>query len=321
MQFIHEDPEFSDLVSVVAGKRKLSRGLVEKDYWVTHVLWKLHDAGFDVWFKGGTSLSKGFGLIQRFSEDLDLKIEAGRVAGLPEVSNWKSEGTTATNQRKQFFATLKNLIEIPRSEIRFDDTVDTTWRSAGVQVHYESKFKSELAEVMRPYVLLEIGSARVTPSVDCLLGSFIHDELIESNALSRYFDNRPKKVRCVHPWVTLIEKLDAITRRFHAGAPADTFVRHYEDCAHIIAANDKLPPLEQAPGELAAEMLSLRQIRKIPEATDDAFALASRTDEVDRAYRAVASMFWGERVAIEECCSRIREWITENLVGAVRHAR
>jgi len=41
--------------------------MVEKDYWVTHTLWAIHEQGFEVWFKGGTSLWKGFGLIDRFS--------------------------------------------------------------------------------------------------------------------------------------------------------------------------------------------------------------------------------------------------------------
>jgi len=43
--------------------------------------------------QGRYSLSKGFALIERFSEDLDLKIEAGSVTALPGVSTWKSEGT------------------------------------------------------------------------------------------------------------------------------------------------------------------------------------------------------------------------------------
>ena len=43
---------------------------------MTHTLWALRAAGFEIWFKGGTSLSKGFALIERFSEDLDLKNRA-----------------------------------------------------------------------------------------------------------------------------------------------------------------------------------------------------------------------------------------------------
>jgi hypothetical protein len=111
--FIHEDSEFEDLLRIVAERRGLSLGLVEKDYWVTHALWALHAQGLDVWFKGGTSLSKGFGIIERFSEDLDLKIDPGRVEGLPLVSNWKSEGAKATKERRDFFDRLASLLVVP----------------------------------------------------------------------------------------------------------------------------------------------------------------------------------------------------------------
>ena len=64
---MHDDLEFDALLQIVANDRGLGVALVEKNYWVTHTLWALHAQGFDVWFKGGTSLSKGFGLIERFS--------------------------------------------------------------------------------------------------------------------------------------------------------------------------------------------------------------------------------------------------------------
>lgn len=78
--FVHEDPDFDDLLRIVGDQRRLSVGLVEKDYWVTHTLGAFLDQGFELWFKGGTSLSKGFGIIQRFSEDLDVRVDPGTVA-------------------------------------------------------------------------------------------------------------------------------------------------------------------------------------------------------------------------------------------------
>jgi len=49
---------------------------VEKDYWITLVLQRLSTSRFrdEAVFKGGTSLSKGYRLIDRFSEDVDLAI-------------------------------------------------------------------------------------------------------------------------------------------------------------------------------------------------------------------------------------------------------
>lgn len=49
--------------------------VVEKDYWIMHGLWGLQAQGFVFELKGGTSLSKGFGVIHRFSEDIDIRIE------------------------------------------------------------------------------------------------------------------------------------------------------------------------------------------------------------------------------------------------------
>jgi hypothetical protein len=89
VSFLHEDPEFGDLLRIVAAARRLAPGLVEKDYWVTHTLWSLQRMGLEIWFKGGTSLSKGFGLIERFSEDLDLQIEPGSASAPPAVSSWR----------------------------------------------------------------------------------------------------------------------------------------------------------------------------------------------------------------------------------------
>jgi predicted nucleotidyltransferase component of viral defense system len=90
LSFVHDDPEFDDLLRIVAEGRGLAVGLVEKDYWVTHVLWSLHELRLEVWFKGGTSLSKGFGLIERFSEDLDLKLEPGSAARTSRSSSRSS---------------------------------------------------------------------------------------------------------------------------------------------------------------------------------------------------------------------------------------
>ena len=113
MSFVHDDPEFDDLLQIVSRSRGLGAALVEKDYWVTHTLWALQAQGFEIWFKGGTSLSKGFGLIERFSEDLDLKLEPGIVSSLRAVTNWKSEGSRATAERKAHFDALASILLYP----------------------------------------------------------------------------------------------------------------------------------------------------------------------------------------------------------------
>ena len=86
LPFLHATPEFPLLLGVLAKQLELNPFLVEKDYWLMHCLWWLQQQGWSFQLKGGTSLSKGHQLIQRFSEDIDvhfdppaeLKVKAGK---------------------------------------------------------------------------------------------------------------------------------------------------------------------------------------------------------------------------------------------------
>jgi Nucleotidyl transferase AbiEii toxin, Type IV TA system len=317
VNFVHDDPEFDALVQIVAGERRLSPGLIEKDYWVTHTLWSLARAGFEVWFKGGTSLSKGFRLIQRFSEDLDVKIEPGTVNALSIISNWKSEGAKATSARKTFFEKLAELLVVPAARVALDaDSTDKAWRGANLRVTYPGRHMADLHGAMRPFVLLEVGSARVTPFVECDLTSFVHEKLAAEGQLEAFEDNRPKRFRCVHPLVTLIEKLDNLRRRFpNEGAEPAAFVRHYEDAAHIITNAARLPELADYADAraLAVDMLEQRQIAALPSAADGCLVPdeGSRWAAIRAAHAAIGQMFWGPRVSVEEACATVRAWISE----------
>jgi Nucleotidyl transferase AbiEii toxin, Type IV TA system len=73
---LHEHPDFRDAIIAASSyfaPRKISPQLIEKDYYATETLRTIADRwGAKVIFKGGTSLSKGWDLIDRFSEDIDL---------------------------------------------------------------------------------------------------------------------------------------------------------------------------------------------------------------------------------------------------------
>lgn len=72
-----------------AQRMALAPAVVEKDFWVCYTLDHLfHRSGFaeSMVFKGGTSLSKAFGLIERFSEDIDL------------ILDWRLWATARTNR-------------------------------------------------------------------------------------------------------------------------------------------------------------------------------------------------------------------------------
>ena len=73
--FLHDHSNFTDLIRQVGQAQRVPSYLVEKDYWLMHSLWGLQQQGWTFQLKGGTSLSKGHQIIQRFSEDIDLRIE------------------------------------------------------------------------------------------------------------------------------------------------------------------------------------------------------------------------------------------------------
>ena len=313
MSFVHDDPEFEDLLRIVARERGLAVPLVEKDYWVTHALWALHETGLAIFFKGGTSLSKGFGLIERFSEDLDLQIDAGSVEDLPEVTSWKSENKGPIAKRREFFTRLTDFLAVPSCGVTLDETgLGDKARGANYRVAYPGAFAQDLTEPFRPFVLLEVGRARVHPFQERPLSSFVHDRLEAEAQLEGYELNRPESVRCLHPLVTLLEKLENIARRYESGDPA-AFIRHYEDAARIIEEEERLPPLEGSLEELVRALLEDRTIRNLPSSDDAAFALSDsqRRSDLAKAHAAIDPMFWGDRISLEDAVERIRAWLSK----------
>ena len=311
MTLPHEDTEFGDLLRIVSEENSLSTALVEKDYWITHSLWSLQQAGFSIWLKGGTSLSKGFGIIQRFSEDLDLKVEPGS-ANLPVVKSWTSMNKGPVATRRDFFDALEEILTVSGASVKLDRArMDEYARSADYKVYYPGHFTSGLPRVMSPFVRLEIGTARVTPSLPRTIDSFVHNRLRAKGQLSSFTDNRPTDLRCVHPLVTLVEKVDAIGRRFARGASPETFIRHYEDAANIICAESDLPTLDGGLSHLVQDMLAERQI--VPLLKPDDHAVSPQDAEwlvgLDKAYEATAPMYWGNRISLDDSCAFIREWL------------
>lgn len=317
MTFVHDAPDFDELILAVAAARRMLPALVEKDYWVTHTLWALHQTGLDIWFKGGTALSKGYGIIERFSEDVDLCIKAGAVTGLPSVASWTSANNGPVASRVAFYTQLLDVLAIPGAAVVIaPGGIDSRGRSASYFIEYPGRFMGTLPATMRPHVLVEVGDARVTPFVERRISSFVHDWLESEGHLVDFIDNRPVRVRCLHPAAVLVEKLDAIRRRYHrTPMVGQEFIRHYEDAARVVLYLRQGEHDEVNVGVMMAEMVAMKQIAGPLSAADEAFALndsAART-ALQAAHALIAPMFWGRRIALDDACRLIQQWL--QLVG------
>ena len=139
--FIHNRPDFKNLIEALSFELKTDRLLIEKDYWIMHALWGLNNLGYKYELKGGTSLSKGWQCIDRFSEDIDIYIHPLVSEKIPISKNHDKESHIQT--RRKYFDTLATQIKINgfSSAIRdhaFDDY--SKMRNAGIRLNYKNMF-------------------------------------------------------------------------------------------------------------------------------------------------------------------------------------
>jgi len=119
--YLHHHPDFADLLCIVGQEQSIDPALVEKDYWVMHCLYGLQKMGLTFELKGGTSLSKGFGIINRFSEDMDLRIDppADRRSRLVAIRTnqpiVKAERNSMTGWRRSSPLTVSRQFHVMRS--------------------------------------------------------------------------------------------------------------------------------------------------------------------------------------------------------------
>src|ERR1700684_1788360 len=137
--FLHERNDFKALVESVADSEKIiDPALVEKDYWIMHAVHGLKQLCLTFELKGGTSLSKGFGVIHRFSEDIDIRIEP--FDGVQVDTNPNHDKPQHIESRRQFYEKLRDKIKISGITTVERDTTydDETLRNAGLRLSYES---------------------------------------------------------------------------------------------------------------------------------------------------------------------------------------
>lgn len=236
--FIHNDPDFKDLISQIAGEMAIAPFLVEKDYWIMHALYGLQSQGFDFELKGGTSLSKGYKIIHRFSEDIDLKILPPDNMKVMTGKNHSKDIHIVS--RKNFFNWLADEIKIDGLKaVREFEYDDEKFRNAGINLNFNSV--TENIPGVKPAVLLETGFDDTTPNRPITISSWVFDKANEV-APENYIDNRAKEVKCYIPEFTFVEKLQAVSTKFRkykeSGKIEKNFMRHYYDLFCLLELNE-----------------------------------------------------------------------------------
>ena len=190
---------------------------IEKDWWVTLVL----NASFslpyskNIVFKGGTSLSKAWNLIERFSEDIDLAIDRKFFGFEGNIS--KSQ---IRNLRKQscefisntFLADLKEKFTewgvIDDCKLIAQPVKDSDKDPQVIEIHYNSVIDNSAYLPQR--VLIEVSSrSLVEPSEERKIGS-----ILSENFSKQTFASEPFLIPTVLPQRTFLEKVFLLHEEF-----------------------------------------------------------------------------------------------------------
>ncbi len=175
---------------LTAQKKHLPEPVIEKDWWVTQVLNMLFSLPIaeQLVFKGGTSLSKAWQLIERFSEDIDLAINPAYF-GITEIPTKKqikqlrkrsslfvAEKLAAMLQDQMEETGLSSLCHI---DVQPNGEGDSTYPEPRViSVLYDSLCEESAMSYVRPVVKLEIGArSLIEPMENFVCKSMVSDVL------------------------------------------------------------------------------------------------------------------------------------------------
>lgn len=220
----HETEEFVDAVNAAADRFGMRSAFVEKDYWVTYALKNLSrsEEAKSTVFKGGTSLSKVYACINRFSEDVDLAIitDAGQSQSLVKkqlkaVELAASDGLTL----------LEDPPPVRKGKNRFSC--------------FGYPRRGEESLIAKPYIRLEISAfANPVPNIQAQINSYLGNFLEETgyaNLVREHgLESFPLLVLSIER--TFCEKLLSLIRLSYKGPDElRQKIRHFHDLALIIA--------------------------------------------------------------------------------------
>lgn len=308
--FLHTRSDFNELLTIVADQLGIDPVLVEKDYWIMHCLWGLQASKFRFELKGGTSLSKGFGTIHRFSEDIDIRIEPPDALKVQAGRN--HDKPSHIESRRVYYEWLCKNIAIPGIETVERDTAfdDKKMRSAGIRLHYPNRVGQQTG--IKDGILLELGFDDTTPNRSVTISSWAYDAAI--NAGIKIYDNRAVDVLCYLPTYTFVEKLQTVSTKYRLQQSGEAFpanfMRHYYDIYCLLA----LPEVQEFIGTPAYEARKLQRFRNADEivaSRNPAFLLEDTEERVRFAneYQKTAALYYKGQPDLNDILGRIKRYI------------
>lgn len=200
---LHKNRElFRDAVLAASQRFGIPEIYVEKDYWVTLVLYKIfHSTLADqVVFKGGTSLSKCHQLIQRFSEDIDLVV-------------FRNKGENDNTLKKKIRSICK-IVEEALPETHIEGLTNKKGNIRKTVHQYNRLFDGHFGQVREQLVLEATWIGNCEPFTIENVGSYLLDimHLAGQEALIKEYGLQTFKVQTLSVERTFCEKIMSLVR-------------------------------------------------------------------------------------------------------------
>jgi len=226
---LHTDQNlFSQALLSCSQKLGIPAIYIEKDYWVTCVLQLISRSEVNEFtiLKGGTSLSKCFDLIKRFSEDIDLVII-------------KNAGDTSNTLKRK----LKLISKVISQKLPEENAPGITNKKGVIRktVHEYPKTAVGAFGQVRDKIIIEatcLGSFE--PYNTTYVNSYIFD-MLKTNGqmdIADKFDLRPFKIKVLDPERTICEKIMSLVRFSYEPDPINRLkekIRHFYDLYMLIS--------------------------------------------------------------------------------------
>lgn len=226
---LHSDTEaLKEIIALAAEHFGYEQSHIEKDYWVSKILHDVATSEFkeQVYFKGGTSLSKAYGLIERFSEDLDLFVYTGN----PSASK---QAEKTLNKRLSKFIIEQNesmfkddLSEIGGNYRKLYFAYDNAFQGVGLKEHLEVEIKScDMTDKSNIYYPSD--TRCIKPIITFFLERIKQTEIIETFGLQAF------EMRCINPRKTLCDKISRLVKLSYRDDPSGELAKHIRDIYDI----------------------------------------------------------------------------------------
>ena len=231
---LHENTKlFRQAVLATSQQMNIPEIYVEKDYWVVYALYTIfkNPIGKDAVFKGGTSLSKCFSLIGRFSEDIDLVV-------------LRREGETDSKLGKKL-KEISKILENVLPEIQIAGVTNKKGKIRKTAHTYAKEFNGGYGQVRDVIIVESAWLGYHEPNSIKTICSYIYEMMqkTKQQSLAEEYGLLPFELLVLDPKRTFCEKIMSLVRFSYAEEPIEDLkkkIRHCYDLHQLLQEKEIL---------------------------------------------------------------------------------